>query len=343
VIAPPLAPMEARVAETIPDGPHWQYEPKWDGFRAIAFRDGGDVYLQSREGKPFNRYFPEVVAALEALSARRFVLDGELVVPVDGALSFDDLSQRIHPAASRVATLSRSHPATYIVFDLLADTRGDLLASPLTERRVRLEAFAATAFPATGSPLLSPATTDRAVVDGWFSQAGNALDGVVAKRRDVAYASGERTGMVKIKPMRTADCVIGGYRLATDGKTLGSLLLGLYDDAQRLDYVGFCSGYTAAEKALVLAQLTELRTEASFTARVPGGPSRWNRGKDTTWIPVRPELVLEVGFDQVSSLRFRHGTRPLRFRPDKSPAACTLDQVALPDRTLAALGNLRLA
>jgi ATP-dependent DNA ligase len=333
VIVPPFAPMEARVAAAIPDGPEWQYEPKWDGFRMLAFRDGAEVFLQSRDGKPFARYFPEVENAIRALAAPRFVLDGELVVPTPEGTSFDLLSQRIHPAASRVALLAREHPAIFIVFDLLADDAGECAAAPLAERRARLEAFAAATFPTHGSPRLSPATTDRARVDAWYARVGNALDGVIAKRRDLPYASGERSAMVKIKPSRTADCVVGGYRLAADGRTLGSLLLGLYDAEGRLDYVGFTSGYAAAEKAVMLGHLEPLRTEVSFTARAPGGPSRWNRGKETAWVPVRPEIVLEVAFDQVSSLRFRHGTRPLRLRPDKAPASCVLAQLDLPDRT----------
>ena len=332
-----LEPMEARLVEAIPSDPGWQFEPKWDGFRCLAFRDGDEVALRSKSGQPFERYFPEIVERLRALDARRFVLDGELVVPAGEALSFDDLLQRIHPAASRVARLARETPATFLVFDLLVDEYGEsLLDVPLRDRRLRLEAFAARQI-ATGDPRvrLSPATYERTTVDAWYARVGGALDGVVAKRADAAYRAGLRDGVVKVKAIRSADCVVGGYRLSERGDAVGSLLLGLYAADGRLDYVGFTSGFSAAEKRAVLARLRPLDAKASFEGRTPGGPSRWNRGKSTEWQAVRPELVLEVAFDQVTAGRFRHGTRPLRWRPDKSPRSCGLEQIAQSDKTLA--------
>lgn len=330
-----LSPMEARVAETIPRDAGWQYEPKWDGFRCLAFRDGEDVRLQSKSGRPLERYFPEVVANLRSLCESRFVLDGELVVPVGDALSFDDLLQRIHPAASRVAKLAHERPATLLVFDLLAHGDDTLLARPLRERRTALEAFAARTLGREPSDVrLSPATTSLAQVDAWYSRVGGALDGVVAKRTDAPYRAGARDAVVKIKARRTADCVVGGYRIGESGG-LGSLLLGLYDDRGVLAYVGHTSGYSAADKRAIFERLQRYRSDASFARNVPGGPSRWNRGADAAWQPVAPEIVLEVIYDQVTGERFRHGTRPVRLRPDKAPRACTLDQIVASDRTIA--------
>lgn len=332
-----LAPMEARLVETIPREAGYQYEPKWDGFRCLAFCDGDDVRLQSKSGQPLERYFPEVVTRLRELRIDRAVLDGELVVPVGDALAFDDLLQRIHPAASRITKLSQERPATYLLFDTLLDGNGaSLLDVPLRDRRTHLERFAARFVPPADARLrLSPATRDLAIVDGWYARVGGALDGVVAKRLDAPYRAGERDAVVKIKAIRSADCIVGGYRL-TDKATLGSLLLGLYDKQGRLDYVGFTSGYSATEKRALLERLRPLHADAtaSFDGRAPGGPSRWNRGKSTEWQPLRPELVLEVSFDQVTADRFRHGTRPLRWRPDKAPRTCTLDQIRSSDRTM---------
>ena len=314
----------------IPSGDDWQFEPKWDGFRCLAFRDGDELALRSKSGQPFERYFPEIVARLQALDARRFVLDGELVVGVDGALSFDDLLQRIHPAESRVRLLARERPATFWVFDLLVDAAGKaLLDAPLAERRTALEDFARRSIPPDDARLrLSPATRARSEVDAWYARVGGALDGIVAKRLDAPYRAGARDAALKVKAIRSADCVVGGYRASDDGAAVASLLLGLYDERGRLDYVGFTSGFAAAEKRALLERFRPLLAEASFTGRAPGGPSRWNRGKSTQWQPVRPELVLEVAFDQVTAQRFRHGTRPLRWRLDKAPRSCTLDQLA---------------
>jgi len=327
-----LAPMEARSVSTIPRGAGWQYEPKWDGFRCIAFRDGDEVLLRSKSGQPFERYFPEIVARLRELESARFVLDGELVVPAGDSLSFDDLLQRIHPAASRVAKLSRDHPARYLLFDLLLGEDGEtLLGCPLAERRTALERFAALHLRAGDARLrLSPATQDPAQVDAWLAATGGALDGIVAKRLDAPYGAGRRDAIVKVKTIRSADCVVAGYRPSDGGDAIGSLLLGLYAESGDLDYVGFTSGFSAPEKRELYSRLQPLRAAASFTGRTPGGPSRWNRGKSTEWQPLRPELVLEVAFDQVTAGRFRHGTRPLRWRPEKAPRTCTIAQLAAP-------------
>jgi ATP-dependent DNA ligase len=331
--------MEMRPADSLPEGPSWQYEPKWDGFRCLAFRDGRDVTLQSKAGQPLGRYFPEIVAALSRLASRRFVVDGELVVPEAGALSFDALQQRIHPAASRVAMLAKQTPAWYLVFDLLDADGEDLVALPLRDRRARLERFA-TAF--DGATLrLSPATRDRRVVDEWFARVGGALDGVIAKRLDAPYASGSRDAAVKVKRARTADCVVGGFRYAKNATTqVGSLLLGLYDDDGALDYIGFCSAFSSEERRALLDRLGPHVGEPGFTGGAPGdAPSRWTRDleRDRTYVKLKHELVLEVAFDQVTAGRIRHGTKPVRWRLDKPPRQCTLDQLATPDRAIALL------
>jgi len=328
-------PMEARTVENIPDGPGWQYEPKWDGFRCLVFRNGDEIKLRSKSGQPLERYFPEIVEALRALESERFVLDGELVVASGDALSFDDLLLRIHPAASRVAKLARELPATFLVFDLLVDARNhSLVDEPLSERRPQLEAFAERYFPKRGRVRLSPASTRRKTVDTWFERVGGALDGIVAKRLDALYASGKREAMVKVKAIRTADCVVGGFRYAKNSRVVGSLLLGLYDDEGLLHYVGFTSAYTAAERKALLEKLKPLEASSSFTGNSPGGPSRWSRDRDTSWQPLKPKLVLEVAYDQITGNRFRHGTRPLRWRPDKAPRQCTFDQIELSDQTM---------
>jgi ATP-dependent DNA ligase len=332
--------MEMRSVATIPDGPEWQYEPKWDGFRAIVHRTGDDIAIVSKHGQPLARYFPEIVAALQALEHDGFSLDGELVVPDAGALSFDALQQRIHPAASRVTMLSRSTPALYLAFDLLRENDAELLALPLRERRVRLERFAH-AFPIDGPIRLSPATSDRRVVDDWFARVGGALDGVIAKRADKPYAGGKRDAAVKIKKTRTADCVIGGFRYAA-GETdrVGSLLLGLYDDAGLLDYIGFCSAFATAERKALVDRLAPYAGGAGFSGGAPDqAPSRWDRGveRDRSYVALRPELVLEVAFDQVTSGRIRHGTKPVRWRTDKSPLQCTLEQLEIEGSVLGLL------
>jgi ATP-dependent DNA ligase len=319
--------MEARLVDEIPVGPGWQYEPKWDGFRCLAFRDGDTIHLQSKNGQALGRYFPEIVASLRSLP-RTFVLDGEIVIPVDGRLSFDDLLQRIHPAASRVDRLARERPGVLIVFDLLVDVTGrSLAARPLAERRARLEAFAARHLDRRDDVRLSPASPDLAVAREWLGLAGDTFDGIVAKRLDLPYQTGERTGMQKIKRRRTADCVVGGFRYASGARAVGSLLLGLYDDAGLLHHVGFTSGFPTAARAALLAKLRPLVAPPGFTGRAPGGPSRWSTARSAEWEPLAPKLVVEVSYDHFTGDRFRHATRFLRWRSDKAPRQCTLDQV----------------
>jgi ATP-dependent DNA ligase len=325
----PLLPMEALSVDAIPVGNAWQYEPKWDGFRCLAFRDGADVDLQSKALQPLARYFPEVAEALRQLAAKNFVLDGEIAVPEGQGFSFDALLQRIHPAASRVTRLATETPAIFVVFDLLAGEDGrSLVAEPLSVRRARLEQFAAEYFEKGGSIRLSPATTELAQAEKWLAQTGATLDGIIAKRRDLAYRSGERDGMQKIKNFRSADCVVGGFRYGSKTKVVGSLLLGLYDENGLLHHIGFTSGITSADRPALTKKLEHLIEPPGFTGKTPGGPSRWNGGKENTWHPLRHTLVVEVCYDHVTGGRFRHGTKLLRWRPDKSPAQCTMDQLA---------------
>ncbi len=326
----PYPPMEAESVQELPQGKEWQFEPKWDGFRCLIFRDGDKVRVQSKAGKPLDRYFPDVVEAALAVGARRFVVDGEIVIPVDGRLSFDDLLQRIHPAASRVTKLAASHPARIHVFDLLVDERGtSLVGKPMAERRERLEAFADRHFPSRAAMQLSRVTRSRPTALRWLAGGGKGdLDGVIAKRIDLPYRSGERDGMVKVKRLRTADCVVGGFRYASRGKVVGSLLLGLYDDAGLLHHVGFCSSLAEKERRGLTEKLEKLIAPPGFTGKAPGGPSRWSTERSAEWEPLRPALVVEVGYDHVSGGRFRHGTRFLRWRPDKAPGQCGMEQLA---------------
>jgi ATP-dependent DNA ligase len=319
--------MEALPVDQIPVGKDWQYEPKWDGFRCIVFREGRSVTLQSKSCKQLTRYFPDVVAAMEALSAERFVLDGEIVVPRKGIFSFDDLLQRIHPAASRVRKLADETPALFIAFDLLADENGSLTDEPLRERRQRLERFAKQNFAKNESITLSPATAKIAGAKLWLKRVGSALDGIIAKRRDLSYRSGDRAGMQKIKNFRSADCVVGGFRYNEGQSVVGSLLLGLYDDAGLLHHVGFTSGISRESKPALTKKLEKLIAPPGFTGSAPGGPSRWSGERSSLWQPLKPKLVVEVSFDHFSGGRFRHGTRLIRWRPDKSPSQCTLEQV----------------
>jgi len=319
--------MEAVSVSEIPVGSDWQYEPKWDGFRCLAFRDGKKVRLQSKAGQPLERYFPELVEQFQALSPARFVLDGEIVVPIDGDLSFDDLLMRIHPAASRIRKLATETPASFIAFDLLVTDLGALLAkSPLSERRPQLEKFAGRYFGRTRVKL-SPATTDLRTVRRWFDNVGGGLDGIIAKQLSERYHSGERVGMVKVKQLRTVDCVVGGFRYASKGKLIGSLLLGLYDDEGLLHHVGFCSGLTTEQKKELTPKLEKLIKKPGFTGQAPGGPSRWSTERSAQWQPLRSKLVVEVQYDHFTGGRFRHGTRFLRWRPDKAPGQCTMDQL----------------
>jgi ATP-dependent DNA ligase len=324
-IGPPFPPMEAESESEIPSGPGWLYEPKWDGFRCLVFRKGGQVLLQSKAGQPLGRYFPELVEALGKLPPKIFVLDGEIVIPEGKGFSFDALLQRIHPAESRIRKLAKETPASLYAFDLLVDERGRSLVSlPLEERRRRLEAFFRKV-PDGAAAVLSPATPDRKAAAKWMG--GTGLDGVIAKQLDSPYLTGERAGMVKIKRMRTADCVVGGFRWAQKGGKVGSLLLGLYNAEGRLDHVGFSSSFNAEEKTELEAVLKPHEGGSGFTGKAPGGPSRWSQGRSTEWVPLDPVLVCEVRYDHFSGGRFRHGTKFLRWRPDKRPEACTYDQL----------------
>ncbi|MBC5823261.1 MAG: ATP-dependent DNA ligase [Candidatus Eremiobacteraeota bacterium] len=325
----PYPPMEAASVDEIPSGAQWQYEPKWDGFRCLAFRDGDEVALQSKSGQPLARYFPEVVEQLRGLKAARFVIDGEIVIEREEGLSFDDLLQRIHPAASRVKKLAAETPGTLLAFDLLVDADGSLLTDrPLSERRRALEKFAGKFLDEGSGIRLSPAARDRKTVDNWFRRVGGAMDGVIAKRLDLPYQSGLRTGARKVKKLRTADCVVGGFRYASGSvKAVGSLLLGLYDEEGLLDHVGFTSGISAGERVALLQKLLPLVKPPGFTGQAPGGPSRWSTERSVQWEPLEPKLVVEVSFDHISGGRFRHGTRLLRWRPDKAPRQCTIRQM----------------
>jgi ATP-dependent DNA ligase len=325
--------MDALAASELPTGPEWQYEPKWDGFRCLAKKDDGKVELQSKSGQPLGRYFPDIAAALEALRPRRFLLDGELVIPVEEDLSFDQLQLRLHPAASRVNKLASEHPALYLAFDLLVDDRGrDLMDQPLRDRRLRLEQFAGEYF--TGPIKLSPATGDLRVARKWLRTMGGGLDGIIAKNLDSRYEPGERTGaMQKIKDLRTADCVVGGFRYASKGGVAGSLLLGLYDKAGLLHHVGFTSSLPAAERKTLTKKLEGLRKAPGFSGRAPGRPSRWSTDRSGEFEPLAPVLVVEVQYDHFTGGRFRHGTKLLRWRPDKSPQHCTMAQVERESRS----------
>jgi ATP-dependent DNA ligase len=330
--------MEARQVDALPEDAGWQFEPKWDGFRCLAFRSGGDVALRSKSGKDLGRYFPEMVAALAASSAKDIVLDGELVIPLGSVLSFEALQMRLHPAESRIRRLAAETPSVFIAFDLLAADGDSLLAEPLVRRRELLEAL----FPSVAGPSvrLSPFSRDRREAARWLRRAGGgALDGVVAKRLDGPYEPGERA-MLKIKCLRSADCVVGGFRYASAGDVVGSLLLGLHDEEGLLHHVGFTSGIPDRERPALTRRLEALRGEG-FTGAAPGGPSRWSTERSAEWVPLRPELVAEVRYDHVTGDRFRHGTRFLRWRPDKAPRQCTMDQLrqeARPARLTRLLG-----
>jgi len=324
-MSPVPAPMEALLAAELPEGKGWQFEPKWDGFRCLARRDGDEVTLTSKSGKPLARYFPEVAEMLRGLKTRQFLLDGELIIPVGDALSFDALQLRLHPAESRVRKLAKETPAELMAFDLLELDGKSLAALPLSKRREKLEQF----FARNEAPALqlSPMTCDRNVAIGWLERSGGALDGVIAKRADQDYRSGERA-MIKVKQQRTADCVVGGFRYAEKKKVVGSLLLGLYDDQGLLNHVGFTSAIPSAERAALTKKLEALVEPPGFTGSAPGGPSRWNTARSMAWEPLKPVLVAEVRYDQVTGRRFRHGTGFVRWRPDKDPKQCTFEQLA---------------
>ena len=331
-IRSPFPPMEARTAKEIPTGKAWWYEPKWDGFRCLAFKRGDEVELQSKASKPLTRYFPELVERLRAVPERELVLDGEIVVFEGDGLSFDALLQRIHPAGSRVQRLARETPASFIVFDVLSDRPGgDLTSLPLAERRKHLDELAVRSFRNSarrGSHLyVSPVAKDLRTAKAWLDRSGPALDGLMAKQRDEPYRSGERAGMVKIKFKRTADCVVGGFRYGTGIREVGSLLLGLHDEEGLLNHVGFCTTLHFADRAALTKKLEKLGASPGFTGASPGGPSRWASERSTQWEPVAPKLVVEVEFDHFTGDRFRHGTKFLRWRPDKAPRQCTIRQV----------------
>ena len=317
--------MEALLAAELPEGKGWQFEPKWDGFRCLARRDGDEVTLTSKPGKPLARYFPEVAEMLRGLKTRQFLLDGELIIPVGDALSFDALQLRLHPAESRVRKLAKETPAELMAFDLLELDGRSLTELPLSKRREMLEQF----FARNEAPALqlSPMTCDRNVAIGWLERSGGALDGVIAKRADQDYRSGERA-MIKVKQQRTADCVVGGFRYAEKKKVVGSLLLGLYDDQGLLNHVGFTSAIPSAERPALTSDLEALIEPPGFTGSAPGGPSRWNTARSMAWEPLKPVLVAEVRYDQVTGRRFRHGTGFVRWRPDKDPKQCTFEQLA---------------
>jgi ATP-dependent DNA ligase len=296
--------------------------------------------LQSKAGQPLARYFPEIVKALLALKPKQFIFDSEIVVPMGAELSFDQLLLRVHPAESRVRKLAAEHPASLIVFDFLAGADGkSLVGKPLRERRKLLETFAKKYFPKDGRIRLSPATRAIAVARQWFKNVGPTLDGIIAKRVDLEYKSGQRTGMQKIKKLRTADCVVGGFRYGTKKRAVGSLLLGLYDNQGLLHHVGFTSSLRAEERQQLKGNLESLIQQPGFTGRAPGGPSRWTTKRSSQWQPLAPKLVVEVCYDHFMSGRFRHGTKLLRWRPDKAPERCTLDQVE--NKRGASLGLLR--
>lgn len=322
--AMPFETMEAKAVDALPEGPGWQFEPKWDGFRCLAVRAGGEVALYAKSGKPLTRYFPEVAAALAALPQKRFVVDGELAIRIGDHLAFDALQARLHPAESRIRKLAAETPAILILFDCLALEERLFATEPLAARRERLERF----YDVARSPTLrlSPYTLDREQAEGWLDHLGGSLDGVVAKRRDAPYAPGERA-MRKVKNLRTADCVVGGFRYLASRREVGSLLLGLYGDDGRLNHVGFTSTISNPERGALTKRLEALVEAPGFTGDAPGGPSRWSTERSTEWSPLRPELVVEVRYDHVSGGRFRHGTSLVRWRPDKAPRQCTMDQL----------------
>lgn len=322
-----IEPMEAKLVTELPDEPGWQFEPKWDGFRCLAFRAGDHVDLRAKSGKPLGRYFPEIVAMLASLKPSPFVIDGELALPLGDTLSFDALQMRVHPAESRIKKLAVETPAILILFDMLLDTKAkSLIEEPLTKRRAALERFFKAAGNAEGLKL-SPYTSDRDEAQRWLDSARGALDGVIAKRSDGPYLPGERA-MLKVKHLRTADCVVGGFRYATGSRDVGSLLLGLYNDEGQLDHVGFTATITDAERPALTKLLETLIEPPGFTGKAPGGPSRWSTERTGEWEPVKPKLVVEVRYDHVTGDRFRHGTKLVRFRPDKAPEQCTFEQIA---------------
>ena len=325
------APMEAKSVDSLPDEPGWQYEPKWDGFRCLAFKSGDNVELRAKSGKSLSRYFPDAVAALRKIAVDRFVVDGELAIPIGDTLSFDALQMRLHPAESRVRKLAAESPAILILFDCLADSDGNsLMAAPLSRRRTALEEFISAA---DGVRLLRLTPYTRSVEEArlWLKRVGGALDGVVAKKLDGEYRAGERD-MLKVKRQRTADCVVGGFRYEAGSKLVGSLLLGLYDSDGKLDHVGFTSAISDAERPALTRELEKLIEAPGFSGDAPGSPSRWSTERSSEWQPLRNALVVEVRYDHITGNRFRHGTGLMRWRPDKAPRQCTFEQLEKPAR-----------
>jgi len=355
ILEPPIEPMLARLGEELPTSDGWLFEPKWDGFRAIVFRDHDRLYLQSRDLKPLARYFPDLTAPLLAALPARCVVDGEIVVATEHGLEFDTLQQRLHPAASRVTKLAAETPASFVAFDLLAEDDHDLREQPQAERRARLERALA---PAGGRIHLTPCTRDRAVAQDWFQRfEGAGLDGVIAKHESTTYQPGKRV-MIKVKHSRTADCVVAGFRWHKrgPGELVGSLLLGLYDAEGSLHHVGVTSSFTGAERRELAADLAPLRHGAleghpwrdwagvsETSTRMPGGSSRWSRGKDLSWEPLRVERVCEVKYDHLQGNRFRHAATFERWRPDKRPLDCRYDQLEVtpPAELTAIFGEAR--
>ena len=322
-----LSPMEALLVGHLPEGIDWRYEPKWDGFRCLAYKRDHRVALRSKSGKPLERYFPDILSVLEKLAAKSFVLDGELLVKGDSGYSFSDLQMRLHPAASRVKMLAQKQPATFVVFDILQSDKDDyVMSAPLSERRLILETFYKKYCSTEDAVILSPQTDSITEAMKWLSSSGWYIDGIVAKNSTDAYAPGERV-MQKYKRIRTADCVVGGFRYGTDSEEVGSLLLGLYDEGGHLNHVGFTSGIAKADKPSLTKKLEKLIHEPGFDGNAPGAPSRWSTERSTQWQPLLPQLVVEVSFDHVTDDRFRHGTKLIRFRPDKSPRQCTMEQL----------------
>lgn len=325
--APTFAPMEALLVSRLPEGHEWRYEPKWDGFRCLAYKRKTSVTLHSKSGKPLDRYFPDIVRVLAKLKADNFVLDGELLIKGEEGYSFTDLQMRLHPAASRVTMLAKKQPATFVLFDILeAETDSAVMSAPFAARRLRLESFYARYCAKEPALQLSPQTASIAEAMAWLKSTGWYIDGIVAKHTLAAYEPGERV-MQKYKPIRTADCVVGGFRYGSGSEEVGSLLLGLYDKNGRLNHVGFTSGIAKADKPSLTKTLEALVHEPGFDGKAPGGPSRWSTERSTTWTPLSPQIVVEVSFDHVTDDRFRHGTKLLRFRPDKAPRQCTMEQI----------------
>jgi len=318
--------MEARLVDELPRDPGWQFEPKWDGFRCLAFRSGAEVELRAKSGKTLSRYFPDVVSVLAGLAPRQFVLDGELAVPKGDILSFDALQARLHPAESRVRKLAAETPAIFILFDCLMTIRGEsLIEARLRDRRAALKTFFSS-INRVEQLKLSPYTHNLRQAKRWLEYSGGAVDGVVAKRLDGIYHPGERA-MLKIKRIRTADCVVGGFRYQQGTNQVGSLLLGLYNEQGLLDHVGFTSSIANRERKALTRRLEAIVAPPGFSGNAPGGPSRWSNERSGEWKPLRPELVVEVRYDQVTANRFRHGTQLSRWRPDKAPEQCTFDQI----------------